>query len=264
MGKNYSPSCCACCNAGGVSVVRTVVELAERMERSARDATRATAATYRELADISSRTWERVRPPNSGPRLAPGSMEPLHGWTAEPSELDPDSNDDLRPEIAVLVYRGVSSSEVQMVGDALARPFGARVRLVSADPGSVVAIEPARMIVAEPLSVVARPYGLVIPGGLAWKREAERPEVIAWLSEVIDNARGVIAVSTGSLLLAAIGALDGQSAAGHWLAADLMAEMGAEPSTDRFVHGRLIATASGALAGVDAAEALAKEMRFSV
>jgi transcriptional regulator GlxA family with amidase domain len=73
----------------------------------------------------------------------------------------------------------------------------------------------------------------------------------------------VIAVSTGSLLLATTGVLDGQDAAGHWLAGDLLAELGAEPSSDRFVHGRLVATASGALAGVDAAEALAKEMRFS-
>ncbi len=167
-------------------------------------------------------------------------------------------------EIAVVVYRGVCSSEAEMVGDALATALGATVRLVSPEPGNVVAVEPARLIVAEPLDAAPKPYGLVIPGGLAWRREAERPELVSWLRQATAEARGVIAVSTGSLLLAATGVLEGQTAAGHWLAGDLMAQLGAEPSSDRFVHGRLLVTASGALAGVDAAEELAKEMRFSV
>ncbi len=179
-------------------------------------------------------------------------MEPLVGWSHGDSA-----------EVAVLVYRGVCSSEVEMVGDALARPLGATVRLVSAEPGNVVAVEPARFVVAEPLSEVARPYGLVIPGGLGWRREAERSELVDWLKGVAADARGIIAVSTGSLLLAATGVLDGREAAGHWLAGDLMAELGATPSSDRVVHGRLLVTASGALAGAEAAEELAAEMRFS-
>lgn len=167
-------------------------------------------------------------------------------------------------EIAVLVYRGVSSAEVEMVGDALARSLGATVRLVSAEPGNVVAVEPARFIVAEPLAAMPHPYGLVIPGGLAWKREAERSELIDWLGQAVGSARGIIAVSTGSLLLAATGALEGRPAAGHWLAGELLAELGATPTSDRVVHQRLMVTASGALAGAEAAEELAREMRFSV
>lgn len=256
-----------------------MIEVADRIQRSAAEITQTTSAAGRRVADTCSGGWERIRP-NGQPafKLAPGTLEPLYGWPTTAPSLDrrdsasnsvSESNSEEQvpadpPDVAVLVYRGVSSSEVQLVGDALARPFGARVRLVSAEPGAVVAIEPARMIIAEPLSAVEQPYGLVIPGGLAWKREAERVELIEWLTRTSSEARGVIAVSTGSLLLAAIGLLDGQSAAGHWLADDLLAELGAEPCGERFVHGRLIATASGAFAGVEAAEALAKEMRFSV
>lgn len=181
-------------------------------------------------------------------------MEPLRGWSHGDGDLD----------VAVVVYPGVCSAEAEMVGDALAKPLGAAVRLVSPEPGHVVAVEPARLIVAESLAAVPRPYGLVIPGGLAWRREVERPELVEWLTAAVATARGIIAVSTGSLLLAATGALDGQTAAGHWLAGELMSELGANPSSDRFVHGRLLVTASGALAGVEAAEDLAKEMRFSV
>ncbi|MGH1492103.1 MAG: DJ-1/PfpI family protein [Acidimicrobiales bacterium] len=260
-----------------MSLNERMIEVADRIQRSAAEITRTTSAAGRRVADTCSHSWERIRPDGQPSfKLAPGTLEPLYGWPTaapKPDQRDPVSNSnsnseeqgpDDPPDIAVLVYRGVSSSEVQLVGDALARPFGARVRLVSAEPGAVVAIEPARMIVAEPLNAVERPYGLVIPGGLAWKREAERAELIEWLTRITAEARGVIAVSTGSLLLAAIGLLDGQSAAGHWLADDLLAELGAEPCGERFVHGRLIATASGAFAGVEAAEALAKEMRFSV
>ena len=179
-------------------------------------------------------------------------MEPLVGWSRGASV-----------DVAVLVYRGVSSSEVEMVGDALATPLDATVRLVSAEPGNVVAVEPARLVVAEPLVAVPKPYGLVIPGGLGWRREAERTELISWLKAVVGDARGIIAVSTGSLLLAATGALDGREATGHWLAGDLLAEMGATPSSERVVRTRLLVTASGALAGAEAAAQLAAEMKFS-
>lgn len=186
-------------------------------------------------------------------------MEPLGPWSHRPSGGD----DRVGWEVAVLVYRGVSSAEVQLVADALARPLQASVRLVSADPGPVVAVEPARSILTEPLDAVPAPDGLVIPGGLAWKREAHRPEVAAWLREATESARGVIAVSTGSLLLAAVGKLEGREATGHWLASDLLADLGAHPSSARIVRGRLLVTASGARAGVEAAAELAQEMRFA-
>lgn len=190
----------------------------------------------------------------------PGELEPLEPW----SHADPGHPGDPQPAVvAVLVYQGVSSSEVELVADALARPLRARVRLVSADPGPVVGVEPARQILTEPLDRVPAPYGLVLPGGLAWKRESGRPEVARWLAGAATSARGILAVSTGSLLLAATGLLDDREATGHWLAGDLLAELGARPSTARIVRGRLLVTATGARAGVEAAEELAREMRFA-
>lgn len=194
-------------------------------------------------------------------RPAPGELEPLGPWSHTGAVPGPPGACDL--DVAVLVYRGVSSTEVQLVAEALARPLGASVRLVSADPGPVVAVEPSRPIVTEPLAAVPQPYGLVIPGGLAWKREAAKPEVAEWLRSASSAARGVLAVSTGSLLLASVGVLADQEATGHWLAGDLLADLGARPSGARIVHGRLLATATGARSGVEAAAELAKEMRFA-
>jgi putative intracellular protease/amidase len=194
-------------------------------------------------------------------RSAPGELEPLGPWSHAGTVPGLPGETDL--DVAVLVYRGVSSTEVQLVADALAEPLGASVRLVSADSGLVVAVEPARPILTEPLDAVPEPYGLVIPGGLAWKREAARPEVSAWLRSAASASRGVLAVSTGSLLLASVGILADQEATGHWLAGELLADLGARPSAARIVHGRLLVTATGARSGVEAAAELAKEMRFA-
>lgn len=191
-------------------------------------------------------------------RPSPGTLPTLTGWSRAPA-------DDPHPRVVgVLVYRGVSSSEVELVADALARPLRAAVRLVADEPGLIPAVEPARMIEAEPLDAVAAPFGLVVPGGLAWKREAERPAVTAWLRSAAAAARGVLAVSTGSLLLAAVGLLEGQEATGHWLAGDLLDDLGASPAVSRrIVRGRLLVTASGAHSGAEAATDLAREMLYA-
>lgn len=192
------------------------------------------------------------------PEPAPGTLPELTGWSHAP-----DRSVQPRPrQVAILVYRGVSSSEVELVGEALARPLEAEVRLVASEPGPVVAVEPARSIWAEPLDAVTSPDALIVPGGLGWRREAARPDLADWLQQATAGARGVLAVSTGSLLLASVGLLDGQEATGHWLASDLLAGLGARPSSARVVRTHLLVTASGAWAGVDAAEELAKQIRF--
>ena len=196
-------------------------------------------------------------------RPAPGELEPLRPWSHAHTDRSVGRPAGPGLEVAVFVYRGVSSSEVEIVAEALAKPLGAAVRLVSADRGPIVGVEPARAIITEPLDAVPEPYGLVVPGGLAWKREAARPEVAAWLERAATRSRGALAVSTGSLLLASVGLLDDREATGHWLAGGLLAELGARPSAAKIVRGRLLVTATGARSGAEAAAELAKEMRFA-
>ena len=67
-------------------------------------------------------------------------------------------------------------------------------------------------------------------------------------------------VCTGSLLLAAAGLLDGAPATTHWLARDLLAELGAKPVPDRVVeHGKIV-TAAGVSSGIDMALTLVREI----
>jgi transcriptional regulator GlxA family with amidase domain len=94
---------------------------------------------------------------------------------------------------------------------------------------------------------------------LGWRQVADDPVISTWLADTADAARGILAISTGSLLLAAAGRLAGRPATGHWLAAADLAELGAEVLTDRVARaeaGRLV-TASGSQAAVAAADELA-------
>ena len=193
-------------------------------------------------------------------RPGPGLAEPLGPWTHVTAE--PHDQGSPAPEVVVLTYNGVSSTEVELVADALARPLRARVRLVAADPSPVVGVEPARQLRTEPLDAVDRATALVIPGGLGWKREAGRDDVARWLDRVTSSAGGVLAVSTGSLLLASIGLLTDREATGHWLATDLLAGLGARPSADRIVGRQRLVTTTGARSGVEAAADLARWIRF--
>jgi transcriptional regulator GlxA family with amidase domain len=67
-------------------------------------------------------------------------------------------------------------------------------------------------------------------------------------------------VCTGSLLLAAAGLLDGAPATTHWLARDLLAELGAKPVPDRVVEYGKIVTAAGVSSGIDMALNLVKRI----
>ena len=150
-----------------------------------------------------------------------------------------------------------------MLAGAVAAELEGRVVLASPEPGPVVGIDPARLMETVSLDEAPEPSVLIVPGGIAWRREAERTATTTWLQAAVGAARGVLAVSTGTLLLAAAGLVEGDEAAGHWLAGELMEELGVHKSNDRVVHNRLLVTASGALAGAEAARTLAGAVRFS-
>lgn len=168
--------------------------------------------------------------------------------------------------IGVLVYRGVSSSEVDEPVQRLAERLHADVVFVGASPGLVHAVEPSR-----PVDVAFTPDTapsidvLVVPGGLGWKQVIEDAAIRDWLHHTAADARGILAMSTGSLLLASVGRLEGREATGHWLAAGELAALGATVTTSRTASddaGRVV-TASGALAAIQVVDELADHSRWA-
>lgn len=173
---------------------------------------------------------------------------------------------DAAPTIAVLVYRGVSSGEVDEPVRRLASRMKANVALVGSTTGPVHAVEPSRLVEVGHTPDTAPPVDvLVVPGGLGWKQIAADDTTMAWLRAAADSARGVLAISTGSLLLASVGRLTGRTATGHWLAEHDLADMGAIVSSTRTASddsGRLV-TASGALAAIQVVDDLVDHVQWA-
>lgn len=168
--------------------------------------------------------------------------------------------------VCVLVYRGVSSSEVDTPVARLSSQLEATVALVGAEVGAFHGVEPARPVVAgfDPTTAPTADY-LVVPGGLGWKTVLDDEALRGWLATSAQTARGILAISTGSLLLASVGRLDGKHATGHWLAEKELAGFGAVVETTRTASddmGRVV-TASGALAAVSTIDQLVESAQWS-
>lgn len=168
--------------------------------------------------------------------------------------------------IGVLVYRGVSSSEIDEPVQRLAERLHADVVFVGSEVGPVHAVEPSRAIDVGYTPETAPPVDvLVVPGGLGWKQVIDDPAIRAWLQHAAADARGILAMSTGSLLLASVGRLEGREATGHWLAEGELAALGATVMSERTASddaGRVV-TASGALAAIQVVDELADQARWA-
>ncbi len=168
--------------------------------------------------------------------------------------------------IGVLVYRGVSSNEVDEPVKRLAARLHADVVFVGVEPGTVHAVEPSRAIEVGCTPETAPPIDvLVVPGGLGWKQVIDDAIRRDWLNRAAVEARGILAMSTGTLLLASVGRLEGREATGHWLAEGELAALGATVMSTRTASddaGRVV-TASGALAAIQVVDELADHTRWA-
>ncbi len=152
----------------------------------------------------------------------------------------------------------MSSTEAELPAAALADQLGATVQFYSEPGGDIVGVEPSRTVESVVLAEVS-PTVLVLPGGLGWRDPAESGPVVEWITRAATCAKGLLTVSTGSLLLAATGLISGEAAAGHWLGRSLLRDLGADSTSERIAtsHDSTWVTASGSSAAVDAAKPLA-------
>jgi len=100
---------------------------------------------------------------------------------------------------------------------------------------------------------VTSPDIVVVPGGYGNRKLLEHEPLHEWIRGVHESSTWTTSVCTGALLLAAAGLLNGVPATTHWVARDLLAELGAKPVAERVVeHGKIV-TAAGVSAGIDMA-----------
>ena len=95
---------------------------------------------------------------------------------------------------------------------------------------------------------------LLVPGGPGTRRELDNRKIICWIKERACDARLVLSVCSGSLLLAKSGLLDGLAATTHHGAIDELRSISPNVQVDaasRFVDNGRVISSGGISAGID-------------
>ena len=160
----------------------------------------------------------------------------------------------------MLVFPNMTQLDLTGPYEVLARLPGAETLLLWKD------LEPVRSehgLTILPMATLAScpPLDLVfVPGGAGINPLLEDAEILGFLRRVAADARYVVGVCTGSLVLGAAGLLRGRRAATHWMSRDMLRSFGAEPVAERVVADGKLYTGGGVTAGIDVALTVAAEI----
>jgi transcriptional regulator GlxA family with amidase domain len=162
-------------------------------------------------------------------------------------------------QVAYLLYDRFTALDITGPHDVLNSVPGNESIFVAEDRGPVRNESDTLSMVADAaLEEVPSPDIVVVPGGFGTRALLDREPLLDWLRQAHETTDWTTSVCTGSLLLAAAGLLDGAPATTHWLARDLLGELGAKVVPDRIVeHGKIV-TAAGVSSGIDMALHLVK------
>lgn len=167
--------------------------------------------------------------------------------------------------IAVVLYPGltvldlVGPLQVLTVLEQLAPQYRVAVVGARAEPmGTDVHL---RVVPSATFDDVRHPHVLVVPGGrLPTIRAMRDPAIREYVRTAADSAEYVTSVCTGSLILAAVGLLEGRRAATNWFYSRVLEQLGVTYVPERWVEDGRFITSAGVSAGIDMALYLASKL----
>ena len=224
------------------------------------------AVTVAEVLPVVERTCPRSSrcPPAADPSRPRGQIRGVHvvdARTATGTVAAMTAHDVLIP-----VHEGFQPLDVvgpydvlTGAGRVLEGGAGYRVRLASADGGTVRSVDGLRLGVDEALPEDGPIGTLLVPGGEGTREAMQDEHFVGWVRRAAERSERVVSVCTGAFVLAAAGLLDGLSATTHWRWAPTMqrAFPGVDVRSDPlFVRQGRVWTAAGITAGIDLSLAL--------
>lgn len=167
--------------------------------------------------------------------------------------------------VVLLAYDGVAADEAAALVDILsAADLDVLIASVASDP---VTSYHGRVVATRTAAEIGECSALIVPGGMGVRTAAQNPALLGAIAALADDATWLGSTSTGSVLLAAAGVVDGARATTHWLASEMITDRGLVLVDEAFVeYGRLLTAAGivgtatlgfrlvGALAGVKVEE----------
>ena len=159
----------------------------------------------------------------------------------------------MRFRSGLLVFPNLTQLDLTGPYEVLARLPGAETLLLwkNLDP-----VRSEHGLTMQPMATLAScpPLDLIlVPGGAGINPLLEDTEVLDFLRRAAGEARYVVGVCTGSLVLGAAGLLRGRRAGTHWMSRDMLRAFGAEPVAQRVVVDGSLFTGGGVTAGIDVA-----------
>ena len=133
---------------------------------------------------------------------------------------------------------------------------GVRVHLVAEEDTPVRCVGGLAVLPDRTWESVGHLDVLIYPGGPGAKAQLGDPALRARLRAVAADAHLMASVSTGALVLADAGLLDGRRATTHWASLELLADAGQGIEVQRgvrFVDAGPVVTSAGVSAGIDLA-----------
>ncbi len=155
-------------------------------------------------------------------------------------------------QVALALYPGVSADECEAFTCVFARLDGAELVGVGALLGTVEGPGGGQRVDAT-FDEVPYPDIVLVPGGIGCARAAADTVLLDWLRTVATRCDWMAASSTGTVVVAAAGLLGNHDAATHWLAGDLLADYGSQPSAERIVEIGNVITCEGRITAMHVA-----------
>lgn len=166
--------------------------------------------------------------------------------------------------LAAFVFPGFETLDLygplEMLGSL---PGRIEVSVVGETPDPVPSVQGQRLLPDLTIANAGRFDLLLVPGGDAAVDVLQRPQSIEWLEQTAASAELVLTVCTGSILLGAVGMLDGRRATTN--KRDFLATIGLAPevtwvSQARWVEDGKFFTSSGVSAGMDMSLAVIEKL----
>ena len=165
-----------------------------------------------------------------------------------------------RLRCGMLVFPNLTQLDLTGPYEVLARLPGAETLLLWKSLDPVRSEHGLTMLPMTTLAACPRLDLVLVPGGARIDPLLEDEEVLAFLRRAASEARYVVGICTGSLVLGAAGLLRGKRAATHWMSRDLLSAFGATPMAERVVADGRFYTGGGVTAGIDVALTVAAEI----
>ncbi|MFE9728046.1 GlxA family transcriptional regulator [Streptomyces sp. NPDC005794] len=167
--------------------------------------------------------------------------------------------------VLVVLFGGVQSLDVSgpmevFAGASRFPGVSYELRTASLDGAPVRCSSGLTLVPDGTLADAPVPDLLLVPGGAGTR--TPDPELVRWLRTHAPQARDLVSVCTGALLLAEAGQLDGHRVTTHWSVCETLARAYPAVRVDPdpiFVRDGRLATSAGVTAGIDLALALVEE-----